>query len=374
VVFVSAHAGVGGAEGYLDRLLRRLPPEWRGSVIFLGEGPAPRRLEAAGIDVIVLPRGRRWRMLLGLGQLRRTLAGLDPTVVHAHGVIAAMNTAIALLFRRVPIVWLKVDFSRDGILNNLIALRCRLVVGISRVVTSTLRGPLRRRARVVHCGLPAYDFDRTEARRRVLELTGWSEETEIVLVSGRLAEGKGQIELIEAAPAILAARPDARFLLLGAHDPFHPDYAERVAERARALGVEERIVVSDVPHDGEDPAYEAVRVTAGSDVVVVPSVREEGSGWQEGFGLVGAEAFAVGTPVVAYRNGSLQEVLGDCARMADEGDREALAAHVIEILSNADVRNEMSSCGRRLAAERYVMERAVEGMKACYLEAVGGRH
>lgn len=369
VVFVSAHTGLGGAEGYLDRLVRLLPEHMRGPAIFLGDGPAPQRLEARGIEVVRLPRGRRWRALGDVPRLRRTLSDHSPAVVHAHGILAATMTALALLFTRVPIIWLKVDFAGDGLWGNLVALRCRLVVGISRVVVDGFRRPLLRRTRVVHCGIPAYDFDRDQARAEVLRITGWPPDAEIVLVSGRLAAGKGQAELVEAAPAIARARPNARFLLLGSEDPFHPGYQARVLERAEALGLTGRLAIEDVAHDGDDPASEAVRVAAGSDVVAVPSVREEPHGWEEGFGLVGAEAFAVGTPVVAYRNGSLPEVLGDCACMVDEGDTDALAEAVIEILADPGLRADMSRCGRRLAAERYRMDRAVEEMEACYREA-----
>lgn len=369
IAFVSAHTGLGGAEGYMDRLIRRLPEHVRGAAVFLGDGPAAERLEAAGVDVVRLPRGRRLELLAVLPRLRRTLIEMDPSVVHANGLLAATTSTLALLFTSIPIVWLKVDFAGEGIWANLVSLRCRLVVGISRAVVSSLWAPVRTRTRVVHCGIPSYDFDRSEARDVVLEMTGWPADTEIVLVSGRLATGKGQLELVEAAPAIAGARPHARFLLLGSEDPFHEGYEERVVARARELGVRDRVVIRDVAHDLSDPAFEAVKVAAGSDVVVVPSMREEPYGWREGFGLVGAEAFSVGTPVVAYRNGSLPEVLGGCARMVDEGDRDGLAAGVIETLTDPDLRRQMVDCGRAQAGERYGMARAVEDMLACYRES-----
>lgn len=374
IVFVSAHTGLGGAEGYLDRLLQALPEDHRGPVVFLGDGPAADRLEARGLAVTRLPRRRRWRALADLPRLRRVLLGMNPGLVHAHGILAATATTLALAFTRIPIVWLKVDFAGDGRWANLIARRCRLVIGISRVVVSGFPPGMASRTRAVHCGLPDYRLDQAASRARVLELTGWPPDTEIVLVSGRLAPGKGQHELIEAAPQIAGARPAARFLLLGSEDPFHEGQEARLQARARELGVEDRLVVADVPHDGADPALEAVRVACGSDIVVVPSVREEPWGWREGFGLVGAESFAVGTPVVAYRNGSLPEVLGDCALMVDEGDREGLAAGVVEILSDPKRREAMTECGRRLVAERYRMEHAVAGMERCYAEVtVSGR-
>lgn len=369
IVFVSAHAGRGGAEGYMERVIRGLPRDWRAGAVFLGDGPAVQRLHALGVDVRVLRRRDGWHVISSLPQLRRTILDLQPKLVHANGLNAAFATALALSFRRIPIVWLKVDFTGEGWLSNLAAMRCRAVICISRAVTSGFWRPLRTRVRVVHCGIPDYDISRDEARGLLLQRTGWPSDSEIVVVSGRIGPSKGQAELIQAAPAIAGARPNARFLLLGSEDPFHPGYRSELATRAAALGLEDRVRICDVSHDGHDPAIEAVRVVAGSDVVAMPSMREGPYGWQEGFGLVGAEAFRVGTPVVAYRHGSLPEVVGDCARMVNEGDHASLAAEIVELLGAPLTRERMSACGRRIADERYRLDRAVELMKSCYLEA-----
>ena len=80
---------------------------------------------------------------------------------------------------------------------------------------------------------------------------------------------------------------------------------------------------------------DAVRLVSGCDLLVAPSRREPPYGWQEGFGLAVAEAMRVGTPVVAYRNGSLPEVLGDCGELVDEGDTAGLAAAITAVLGDS---------------------------------------
>lgn len=47
--------------------------------------------------------------------------------------------------------------------------------------------------------------------------------------------------------------------------------------------------------------------------------------WDEPFGLVAAEALASGTPVCAFDNGALSEVVGRCGFIVPTGDTEALA-------------------------------------------------
>jgi glycosyltransferase involved in cell wall biosynthesis len=52
----------------------------------------------------------------------------------------------------------------------------------------------------------------------------------------------------------------------------------------------------------------------------------------EGFGLPPLEAMARGCPVVASRAGSIPEVLGDAAELADPADVDALADAIAEVV------------------------------------------
>ena len=56
----------------------------------------------------------------------------------------------------------------------------------------------------------------------------------------------------------------------------------------------------------------------------------------EGFGLPCLEAMACGCPVVAYRNSSLPEVIGDAGTLVDDGDAEALGAAALSALEDPE--------------------------------------
>jgi glycosyltransferase involved in cell wall biosynthesis len=153
---------------------------------------------------------------------------------------------------------------------------------------------------------------------------------------GRLEPRKGPLDLIAAAPAIHARRPDARIVVIG-DDPYgsDPDYVARV--RAAA----------DVEHYGWIDG--AAGVMGQLDVLVAPSR-------QEPFGTVLAEAMAVGTPVVATRVGGLSEVVQDgvTGRLVDPGAPDQIAAAVLDVLQH---RTEMGraarSWARRFDADAY---------------------
>jgi glycosyltransferase involved in cell wall biosynthesis len=297
-------------------------------------------------------------MLPAALRVRRLLRRDPPAVVHANGVKAALVTALA--GPGVPLIWVKHDFSWDGWLASLVARRCDQVVGVSAAVMETFGGRLRERARVVHNGIPAIERDRAAGRELVRDAIGAGDA--VVVLVGRFHPAKGQMELVEAAPRALERRPGTRFLLLGGEDPYQLGYARRVRERIAELGLDDAVLVRG--HHPDAPA-----VMAGCDLVAMPSVPDERGMGREGFGLVGLEAMAVGTPVVGYAGGALPEVLGDCAELVPEGDRDALADAIVALLDDPRRRERLAACGSRLARERFSLDATVALMRERYVEA-----
>ncbi len=135
---------------------------------------------------------------------------------------------------------------------------------------------------------------------------------------GRIEPRKGPLDLVRAAPAIRAAVPDVRVVVVG-DDPYgsDPEYLRAVRE---APGVE---------HYGwvEGAAGLLCRL----DVLVLPT-------YQEPFGTILAEAMAVGTPVVATRVDGLPEVVEDgvTGALVEPGAPEELARAIVGVLARRD--------------------------------------
>ena len=105
---------------------------------------------------------------------------------------------------------------------------------------------------------------------------------------------------------------------------------------------------------------EALMTTARG--VVLPSL-------DEGFGFPALEAMSVGTPVVASDAASLPEVLDGAGLLVPPLDHDAIAGALQRLLTDDDLRAELSRRGRERAA-RFSWRRAAEQTLEAYGNAL----
>ena len=358
MAFVSSHALGGGSERYLELLLDNLEPGWIASVAVLQEGPFVERLRESGRPVDVVPTPERAGMLAAALPLRRALVRARPQVVHANGVKAALAAALATAGTRLPVLWLKHDFSWDGPLARMLAWRCRRVVAVSGAITTTFGPRLQHKVEVVPNGIPDLARD-PEGSAAVADLVG--EDGPVVLHVGRLHPAKGQLELVEAAPEVLRHRPDARFLMVGGQDPTQLAYGRTVRTRVAELGLQRAVTFAGHRDD-------ALRLMSGADVMVLSSVPDERGAGKEACPFALLEAMSVQLPVVAYAAGGIPEVLGDCGRLVPEGDRASLAQAVADLLECGPERVRAATCARDRVRRRHDLEATVAAMRVAYRE------
>ena len=106
------------------------------------------------------------------------------------------------------------------------------------------------------------------------------------------------------------------------------------------------------------PAYAAL------DIVCVPSTEPES------FGLVAAEAMAMGKPVIASRLGALTEVVVDglTGITFTPRDTDALALALERLLRDDTLRESMGLAGRARVATELSVERMTECFKSSYAD------
>ena len=362
VTFISSHAKRGGAERYLETLLANLGPNWVREVICLEEGPFAQRLRDLGHPTRVISTAADPASLVrSASKLRRVLRATRPEAVHANGLKAALVSALATRGTAPPIIWVKHDFSWDGRLAHVVASRCALVVCVSQAVAGTFPPRLRPKIRVVRTGIAPPSVDRETGRSVLRQALQASPAARLITQVGYLHPVKAQLELVEIIPRLLERLPGTRFAFVGGEDTSVPEYALMVRDRVRALGIAE--AATFLGHRDDAPA-----LVAGSDVLVVPAGPHGRTRGAEGGPLVVLEALALGTPVVGYADGALPEFVADCGVLAPPGDRSALTDAILRVLTDDQLQERLSRCGRERFRTAFDLSSWVEALRERYRE------
>jgi glycosyltransferase involved in cell wall biosynthesis len=91
--------------------------------------------------------------------------------------------------------------------------------------------------------------------------------------------------------------------------------------------------------------------------------------YYEGFGLPAVEAMACGCPVLAADAGALPEVLGNCGLCLPAHDENAWIAAARRIEREPELKNALSTLGRK-RAETYTWEKCAQDVLAAYQRAL----
>jgi glycosyltransferase involved in cell wall biosynthesis len=196
---------------------------------------------------------------------------------------------------------------------------------------------------------------------------GLADDERLVLLPGRLSRYKGQLDLLEALPAILQRVPRARLVFAGYDSPELGDLVVPNAGtvgavldlRARELGVTERVIQTG-------PTDQIAEMCAAADVVVTPS-------WAEPFGLVVAEAMAAGKPIVCAAGGAIPELLEDgvSGLLVPPHDSTALAAAVVRLLEDPALGARLAARAQRVVREKFTIERYAAHLQAVLIDVAG---
>lgn len=205
-------------------------------------------------------------------------------------------------------------------------------------------------------GLDLFRFDPSKVKKGALrERLGIAAATKLIGVISRLDPLKGQMEMIEAAPAILNSHPACVLVLTGDETPeLAGKYRHVLESRASGLGLGGKVIFTG----GTDDTAAAL---ADLDIYVLPSRGETLS-------LGCLEAMAMGKAVVGTNAGGTPEMLenGECGLLAEPENPASLAHAVIRLLDEPALAAAVSEKARRKAAATHGMEPVMERLTAIY--------
>jgi|GEM_PF-5151165 glycosyltransferase involved in cell wall biosynthesis len=182
------------------------------------------------------------------------------------------------------------------------------------------------------------------------------EKKSTLLFVGRIGDRKNQKGLdvlLESMPSILKEK-DVSLRIVG------PGRIESYASTAKKLALSEKIrFLGFMRHEDLFREYSA------ADMFVFPSRRES-------FGLVLAEAMALGLPIVSTLSGAIPEVVqdGENGILVPPDNPEELAKAVISLLDSPDKMDEMSRKGRERVELDFTWKKAAERVLNCYKELI----
>jgi colanic acid/amylovoran biosynthesis glycosyltransferase len=187
-----------------------------------------------------------------------------------------------------------------------------------------------------------------------------TEDRPIILFVGRLVEFKGPEFLIKAASEVQRQLPAVELVVIG-EGTLRPDLeklAKQSLRRYQFLGVR---------------TSEEVRNWMNrASLLCMPSVTTR-SGEAEGFGMVCAEAQAVGKPVVAFNSGGISEIIshGSTGFLAAERDWKALAGYLVTLLQSPELRERFGRAGREAMLRQYDLEHCTKKLERVYGMVLG---
>ncbi len=295
--------------------------------------------------------------------LVRELRRLNPVLVHAHfGVDSVPGLRLA---RRLQIplvvtfhgydVTMKVEYARKFSYDYRRYLRWRPIVqqeaNLFVAVSEFIRGKL------IAQGFPpekisvhyvGVDTDLFAPDPKVTRKP-------IVLFAGRLVDSKGCDYLIRAMARVQRQMPEVELVVIG-DGPLRHDLEQLAAS-----------CLTNYKFVGAVSQAEVRHWMNRAKVFSVPSFTTP-MGTSEGFGLVFAEAQAMGLPVASFTTGGIPEAVAHevTGLLADECDVEGLSANIQRLLQDEALWHEFSAAAMRRVRERFDLKEQTAKLEELY--------
>jgi phosphatidylinositol alpha-1,6-mannosyltransferase len=288
-----------------------------------GAGPFGYRAAVARLNAAAIWQAARFR----------------PAVVLSGHVVTAPAAAVIKRLLRVPVVQYLYGYeatARRGLTSFAVrqADLCIAISGYTRDLAVSAGAPPDR-VHVIPVGASVGEIQpRPEGERAPTLLT-----------VGRLNEPyKGHDVMLRALPLVIAAVPEARWVVVG-DGPLRAE----LETRAASYGLRDRVRFA-----GQVPDAERDEWFRRADVFVMPA-RTPANGAGEGFGIVFLEANLHGLPVVAGRvGGALDAVIDEVTGvLVDPTDHVAVADAVSDLLRDPDRARSLGAAGAERARQDF---------------------
>ncbi len=378
VLYVEFSSGFGGSSQALAHQLKHLDRGFTPIVVVAREAGNFLEIRSSGVEVIPMPP----RRIRGGGYLGEAVNLILDVAVNAP--------AIARLIRGRNVDLVHIN---NNIKDNLPAIFAARAAGVPCVCHMRGTRPLVRKERlfgrwvdrmvvlnqdalrimeghfgkgkaaVIDDGIDLAEYDAAPDGGAALRESWGAADVFCAGVVGRLVEGKGQEDFIEAAAILGKSGRKGRYLIVGGDPDGDGTWERRLRARTADLGLEDAVIFTGWRSDKQ-------AVISALDVLVQSS-----STFPEGAPLVCAEAMALGKPVVATDIPGSREMVvhGRTGLLVSPGDPRALADALARLMDDPEGRRRMGRAGRARVEERFDVSKNARRFERLYESLVARR-
>lgn len=165
--------------------------------------------------------------------------------------------------------------------------------------------------------------------------------SQFILHVATIEPRKNLSRLLDVFQTLLADWPDLKLVLVGKKGWLYESFFQKL----QAMGLQERVIFPGYVDEADLPGFYQL-----AELFVFPSL-------YEGFGLGPLEAMACGAPVISSNSSSLPEVVGEAGLLLDPTDTAAWGQALRRVLSDPDLRRDLSQRGL-IQAQKFSWQKA----------------
>ena len=378
----------GGVELFIEKVAAQMT-RWRPVVIGPSDPELPDHEVRGQVEYFRIPLGgwrgrlyKRHRRFFPFydRQVAALLRRVQPDLVHVHNrPLLALSLQKRWGLEKIPLILhmhnLYHSLGRRERPDLGISIPLAGFIGCSQFVVEGEKARLGREAAarfVVYNGVDAGAFltpwDHPEARRKMRQQYQL-EDAPTVLFVGKLRESKGAHLLLAAMEQVWPRFPQVVLVLVGGTE-FGRGRTDRETPFLRELRRRLETARGRVVLTGFIPPAQIPEAYLLGDIFAGPSQIEEG------LGLVFLEAAAAGLPLIATRRGGIPEIVREGLNgllLEQHDDPRELAAKIIQLLNDRDLRLRLGQQGRAWVQENFTWEKVAQRQEEVYDEIMSSK-
>lgn len=384
ILFMDHHAELGGGEISLFQLLKNIDRNRFDPIVYLGcPGPLKDKLRSIQIEAELLHIPQELRTLkrdpsrsnecIALiksffifksiaAKAERLIQELRPGAVYFNSVKSACYGIQAAGKAGVKSIWRLRDCLTEDFYSNF---WLKTITHMTRHVDKVLCNSeyvkneylnLTRARRsggvdIVYNGVDLKEFNPQLDRGKIRRELSLKDEC-LITLAGRLEPWKGQLIFVEAAREAIKRNANLRFVIAGGALFGRKDFEDKVKSLINEHRLENKITLLGFRDDMPS-------IIAASDIIIHPSYLPEP------FGRDIVEAMACAKPVICTNIGGPKEIISEDAGIFIEPKRpDLLAEAILGLVRDPGKMKRMGSCGRRLAEEKFSIEKTARKTEA----------